>query len=249
MTVPLRSRLLGVTLAGNGFSLAGLLVRESHENGIVSFLPAGVGLDGGGVGDVLIGRGGGGPHGIEGNEPERPDREEDLGAAGDGSLPILLFDAIVVDRDLSGCELSFSPSCTSSSDVADIRLAVSSGDFSTMVVPSLSTLTPNIWLLLPPSDLVFKSIALESGDCSTCATVFEIREVWTETEDNGRSVNDRTDCGRDDVSGASWKFSYSSSQRQSPVGLNQAYGIVFGACGTRKRSALRHFNLQKGKTS
>ena len=139
VTVPLRS--IEEMLVGNGlFSLAEVLLRESHEKGIVSFLP-GAGL--GGVGDVLIGRGGGGPHGIEGKGPENPDREVGFGAAGEGSFPILLLDVIVVDRDrdLSGCEPSFSPNCTSSSDVVDIRLAVSKGDFSMALVPSLAMFT------------------------------------------------------------------------------------------------------------
>lgn len=80
--MPRRSKWFGATLTGDGFcSLAGVLLRESQEKGIVSFLAAGGAW--GGVVDVFIGFAGGGPHGMEGKEPERPDREEGIGAAGE----------------------------------------------------------------------------------------------------------------------------------------------------------------------
>ena len=162
MSVPRRSKFGAFVFVDNGLiSLAGVLLRESHAKGIVNFRDGGAAL--GGVGDVFLGLGGGGPHGIEGKEPERPGREGGLGAAGEVSLPTILFDVIVVERDLSDSVTSLTPSCTSSNDVVDIRGAVGNGDLLIVAMPSFVI----VLSIVPPSNSLEAksgSMVLERGD-------------------------------------------------------------------------------------
>ena len=151
------------------------LLRDSHEKGIVSFREA-VGL-GGGVGDALMGFVGGAPHGIVGNEPDRPDLEGGLGAVNVGSCPVLLFEVIVVDRDLPGSEASFSPNCISSNDVVEIRCAVSNGDFPLVDDPSPFDVIPPVCSRPSSLTLMSESIAFEGGDCSEGAVTLDGRGV------------------------------------------------------------------------
>lgn len=169
----------------------------------------------GGVGDVLLGLGGGGPRGIEGKEPEKPDLERAFRPAGEESFPLHLLDVVVVERDPSGSGTSLSPSCTSSKDVVDIRRTVSNGDLSAAVALSLAVGWSAMSPLASPK-VESRSIEFERGDWSARGMGLEKRGVWCDAVDSGRSVNDRIeadmwdvcDWGRDEVSGASSKLSY-----------------------------------------
>ena len=163
-------------LAGNGlFSFGVELLRDSHEKGIVSFREA-VGL-GGGVGDALMGFVEGGPHGMVGNEPDKPGLEGGLGAADAGSCPVLLFEVIVVDRDLPDSEASFSPNWTSSNDAVEIRCAVSNGDFPLVDDPSPFNVVPVVCSRSASLILLSKSTPFERGDWSEGAVTLEGRGV------------------------------------------------------------------------
>lgn len=83
----------------------------------------------------------------------------------------------MVDRDLSICEDSLSPSCTSSNDVVDIRLAMSDGDLSGPVVPSPSSPAFRVGLSFASPVVKSGSTAFDSGDWSARAAGFERREV------------------------------------------------------------------------
>ena len=116
---------MGGGLGAGAVSLLAEPLLESHEKLIPSFLGAGVGE---GVGTVALGaRGGGGPHGMEGRLPERP---WPLNGSFGGDAAVL-FSIDVVGVELDFIELlSLVPSSwTSSNEVAEIRCAVSSGDF------------------------------------------------------------------------------------------------------------------------
>ena len=148
---------------------------ESHEKLIPSFLGAGVGY---GVGTGAWGAtGGGGPHGMDGRLPERP---WPLNGSFGGDAAVL-FSIDVVGVELDFIELlSLVPSSwTSSNEVAEIRCAVSSGDFdgasaSYEFVVSSSRARVGLSVSVTP------------------APPFTVREV--ETVDDGRlSVNERTE--------------------------------------------------------
>ena len=148
---------------------------ESHEKLIPSFLGAGVGE---GVGTVALGaRGGGGPHGMDGRLPERP---WPLNGSFGGDAAVL-FSIDVVGVELDFIELlSLVPSSwTSSNEVAEIRCAVSSGDFDG---------TSGSYECVVSSSRA----CIELSASVTSAPPFTVREV--ETVDDGRlSVNERTE--------------------------------------------------------
>ena len=171
------------------------VLRESHENGIASFLGGGAGA---GVWTLV---GGGGPQGIPARFPERPFVRAGSLGGGTGASVLFSSEVVVVERDRVGLAPFESPSCTSSNDDVERRRAVSSGE--------LEGAFPDICV----RTLVFGSEEDESvetvGSCET-------RGVVAVEEDSGRSVNERMDVedfdsrdsGRDVVSGASSKLSY-----------------------------------------
>ena len=148
---------------------------DSHEKLIPSFLGAGVGE---GVGTVALGaRGGGGPHGIDGRFPESPwPLNGSLG--GDAAVPFST-DAVGVEFEFNEL-LSLVPSSwTSSNEVAEIRCAVSSGDFDGISL-SYECVVPSS----RPCIELFASVI--------SAPPFTVRRV--EAVDDGRlSVNERTE--------------------------------------------------------
>ena len=148
---------------------------ESHEKLIPSFLGAGVGE---GVGTVALGaRGGGGPHGMDGRLPERP-WPLNGSFGGDAAVP---FSIDVVGVELEFIELlSLVPSSwTSSSEVAEIRCAVSNGDFCEIS-------GSYVCVVFSPRACIELSASVAS------APPFTVREV--ERVDEGRlSVNERTE--------------------------------------------------------
>ena len=140
-----------------------------------SFLGAGVGE---GVGTVaLAARGGGGPHGMEGRLPERPWPLN--GSFGGDAGTSLSIDVVGVELDLIEL-LSLVPSSwTSSNEVAEIRCAVSSGDFDGI---------SGSWKCVVSSPRA----CIELSATVASAPPFTVREV--EREDDGRlSVNERTE--------------------------------------------------------
>ena len=104
---------------GEVFSLLPDVWRESHEKGPVNFLGGGAGagmlcLDGGGGG-------GGGPQGIKGKEPESPCVRKGTFGGGPAGCAVSLLEVVSTDRDLGEISPLFSPRCTSSRDVIEIR--------------------------------------------------------------------------------------------------------------------------------
>lgn len=152
---------------------------------------------GGGAGEVPGFADGGGPQGIVGRLPERPWlRKDSFG----GETPMFLsFEAVVVDPDVTEL-VSFDPSSwTLSIEDADIRCAVSKGDF-----PRTSSLCGSVsssW-----------ELCVELWGSSNVGLSFGARGV--ETVEEGRSMvieridlDDWRDCGRELESWASSKVS------------------------------------------
>ena len=170
---------------------------ESHENGIASFL----GCDAGAGVWTLVG--GGGPQGMPGRFPERPFVRGGSFGSGTGAFRLFSSEVMVVERDRLRLASLGSPSCTSSSDDVERRRAVSSGE-----------------LVGAFPDISVRTVVLESeGDgCVEIAGGCETRGVVAVEEDSGRSVKERIDVedfesrdsGRDILSAASSKFSYST---------------------------------------
>ncbi len=166
---------MGGGLGADTVSLLAEALLESHEKLIPSFLGAGVGE---GVGTVALGaRGGGGPHGMDGRLPERPWPLN--GSFGGDAAVLFSIDVVGVESDFIEL-LSLVPSSwTSSNKVAEIRCAVSSGDFE-----------GTSWLY---ECVVSSSRAcIELSASVTSAPPFTVRGVET-VDDGRRSVNERTE--------------------------------------------------------
>ena len=174
VTVFRRSLVLGGGLGAGTVSLLAEPLLESHEKLIPSFLGAGVGE---GVGTVALGaRGGGGPQGMDGRFPERPWPLN--GSFGGDAAVLFSVDVVGVESDCIEL-LSLVPSSwTSSSEVAEIRCAVSNGDFGgTSGSYECGGFSPRA--------------CIESSASVASAPPFTVREV--ERVDEGRlSVNERT---------------------------------------------------------
>jgi len=108
-----------VPVAGRGGALTSFAVevfRDSHENGLVSFLGKVVGS-----GILCLGGTGGGPHGSDGKAPERPwERDGSLGG-GAGASTSSDFDLSVDDRDLDESSSGDNSRFTSSREFAENR--------------------------------------------------------------------------------------------------------------------------------
>lgn len=171
---------------------------ESHEKLIPSFRGAGADADGSFALDA-----GGGPQGIEGRFAERP---WPLKGSFGGVVSILSCDVVVVDVDFMELVSVPSPSCTSSSEDADIRCAVSNGDLDDTCASKSSCFSSD-------------SLELDSGTKVSSSVEASVDPRGVEVaEDGPPSVRERGiedvdlcdcwDCGRDAVSGASSKVSW-----------------------------------------
>lgn len=123
MTVFRRSRGAGIWLGGGIASLVPEVLLDSQEKLMPNF------LGGGAVEGVeTVGfEAGGGPQGIDGRFPDRPcDRAGSFG----GEVAMLFsVDAVVVESDRIELASFVPSSCTLSREEAEIRCAVSIGDF------------------------------------------------------------------------------------------------------------------------
>lgn len=130
VTVFLLSFEFGEWLGGGIVSLLAELLLDSHEKPMPSFREGGAGE---GLGPAALGAGGcpgGGPHGIEGRLPDKPRDLEDA-LCGEAWLSVAFsLEVAAVDSDIMELvSAAPSPSCTSSSEEAEMRCAVSNGDF------------------------------------------------------------------------------------------------------------------------
>ena len=133
VTVLRRSRGLGAWLEGGTASFVPEVLLDSQEKLMPNFLGGGTV---GGVETVGL-EAGGGPQGIDGRFPDRPcDRTGSFG--GEVAIMALLVDAVAVESDRMELASFVPSSCTLPREEADIRCAVSKGDF--VGVSSLSRL-------------------------------------------------------------------------------------------------------------
>ena len=174
---------------------------DSHENGPTSFF--GGGTDTEGSGGALDFTTGDEAHGRLANRCVRGGGSGTEAGAGAGKLEgassgaAISFEVIVADRDLLPAWSGPSPSCTSSRDDVDIRRAVRSGD-----LISGSGTGSRVFASLEPACIFPSTVWSIVGCC-----IFEGRGVVTASP-----VNDRTETGREVVSGASSNESCSRSE-------------------------------------
>lgn len=208
LSVLIEALVFRLSATGGGEDSAFLLelFRDSHANGLVSF------LEGGGAGAAFScagGAGGGGGNLTGDILPERPwvapaeFRDSLFGSLGSGPEPL---------------EPSSSKATSSMSDVTDIRWAVSRGDFADGASsPSFSASCLGNSGTSGVGESVLDSLAVDEEDS---------RLLMSERERDC----DRSECelGRGVISGASSKLSPSLSELCELVGLSGFWSISAG---------------------
>lgn len=157
VTVLRRSRGLGNWLEGGTASFVPEVLLDSQEKLMPNFLGGGTV---GGVETVGL-EAGGGPQGVGGRFPDRPC---DLtGSFGGEEAMLCLVGAVVVESDRMELVSFVTSSCTLSREEADIRCAVSKGDF--FGVSSLSGLRVScLCICVTSADCIVDPRGVEGDD-------------------------------------------------------------------------------------